>query len=146
MSFAQLIEFVLALLSMVLASAPPTWAVLEARHAAGDPLVVGGYVSAYGHEPTLGTLQYRLHAGDIPADFQYDTLVAVADCGRVGHSGWLVAGGGEVALRALAYDCAGPDAAAWMNSEPISVEIDWWAWERHPEIVHRWAYLLWDTP
>ena len=88
-----------------------------------------GYLSAYAVEPTIGTMTYRLEAGDV--ELGHDVYLAVADCSRIGEVGEISIGGGEW-LDYQVFDCLGADAGYdWMAANNIIAEVDYWSWQRH---------------
>jgi len=101
-----------------------------------------GYLSAYAEVPTVGTVAYRQEVGDIPQDLRpYDVLIAVADCSRIGKEATLYTAVGP--LRALVIDCAGNDGTpSWMEENRIIAEIDYYSWQRWPELVGSAAVLV----
>lgn len=103
-----------------------------------------GHVSAYEKAPTDATYRYRVSIGDLePGDlYRYDALVATRDCGLIGREGLLFPIDSPRPMRVKVFDCAGDDGGyEWMGREQIVVEIDWYAWQRRPEIVYGWAAL-----
>ena len=106
-----------------------------------DIHIESGYLSAYAELPTVATLAYRQEVGDIPQDIsQYDALIAVADCSLIGREALLYTEIGT--MTAIIYDCAGNDGTpTWMAENRIVAEVDYWTWQRHPEIVGGAAIL-----
>ncbi len=95
-----------------------------------------GYLSAYGKSPTDGTLLYRQDTGQIPYDLSpYDVFIAVLDCSDIGKNAILYAGNLE--LNALVFDCAGVEdgGADWMIQGNYIAEIDYYTWQKYPELV-----------
>lgn len=94
-----------------------------------------GFLSAYAELPTVATVEYRQEIGDLPHDIsKYDVLIAVADCGLIGKEGVLHTIVGS--LKAIVFDCAGNDGTpSWMEENNIVAEIDYWTWQKYPELV-----------
>ena len=100
--------------------------------------ILFGFISAYAQGPTDATLQYR---GMWPADPKLDGYIAVADCGRIGQYAKLGTAAGVLNVRV--FDCGGDDGGhSWMIENNIVVEVDWYLWERYPEIVGGKAKLV----
>lgn len=94
--------------------------------------MVTGWLSQYGEAPTVATIAYRQSVGDLPLDLSpFDGFVAVADCGRIGDTGWLSIRGGPLE-RIAVFDCAGADGTAqWMDGNNIIAEVDFFMARRH---------------
>lgn len=89
------------------------------------PAHSSGVLSYYDAEPTQATVEVRQSWGHIPDDLSgYDVLLAVPDCGRVGHEAILVVGSDF--YKALVFDCGGDDGGHdWMIDNGIVAEVDW---------------------
>lgn len=101
-----------------------------------------GHLSAYDKTPTDATIAYRQELGQIPTELSgYDTLVAVLDCGRVGQEVHIVTSHGK--LNGLVFDCAGQADGGydWMVENSIVAEVDWYTWEKHPELIGQEAIV-----
>jgi len=100
-----------------------------------------GYLSAYGQQPTDATIQYRQATNQIPPNLaQYDGVIAVADCSLIGQHAILHTPHAD--LDVIIFDCAGRDGGlAWMLKHNILAEIDYYLWQKHPDIVHQKAAL-----
>ena len=106
-----------------------------------NTIIFLGILSAYALWPTLGTIAYRQDLGQIPQDLSmYDALVAVDDCGLIGHEATLYAGDRE--FSALVFDCAGSDSTDYLSDGndlttpfKISAEVDYHFWKAHHDIV-----------
>lgn len=102
-----------------------------------------GYLSAYAQTPTDATLAYRQEVGDVPYDVsQYDVLIAVLDCRLIGDEALLYTDVGV--LKALVFDCAGVSdgGALWMLENNMIAEIDFYAWQKWPQLVGSHAVLV----
>lgn len=101
-----------------------------------------GYLSAYDERPTLATIAYRQDTGEIPLSLvDYDGVIAVLDCSRIGQRVLMRAGGNV--YRLLVFDCAGPPpgGSEWMIANRIVGEVGYGFRMAHPELVHGWAEL-----
>ena len=107
--------------------------------------MVTGWLSQYGKAPTVGTIAYRQSVGDLPLDLTpFDGFVAVADCGRIGDTGWLSIRGGPLE-RIAVMDCAGDaETVSWMSSNSILAEVDYWTAERYGLDGGDSAIIFWD--
>jgi hypothetical protein len=100
-----------------------------------------GVLSAYGEAPTYGTIAYRQDAHQIPMDLSpYDVLLAVDDCGLIGHEATLTVE--DVTYTGMIFDCAGSDGAEFFSdgddmSTPwkLAADVDYDFWMKHPELV-----------
>ena len=101
---------------------------------AGIPM--SGFLSQYGYEPTVATIAYRQDIGDLPLDMsRYDGVVAVSDCGLIGHEGRLTVDGRR--YRIIIFDCAGDvDTVQWFHEDRIICEVGFMLAEKL-EIVGR---------
>lgn len=102
-----------------------------------------GYISAYDYNPTVGTINYRLDEGSIPAWYSlYDGVVAVQDCDRVGQSALLYVG--DERFNVLVFDCAGIEDGgyAWMEDNNVLAEVGYFLRQASPHIVHSHARLV----
>lgn len=98
-----------------------------------------GYLSAYAQTPTDTTLAYRIEHGQIDPDTQYDALIAVYDCWRVGQTATLHTIYGS--FTALVFDCANDadGGQAWMIAGGYVAEVDWYTWQEWPGLIGSWA-------
>ena len=97
-----------------------------------------GHLSAYDKTPTDATIAYRQELGQIPVDLSgYDTLVAVLNCERIGQEVHVITSRGK--LNGIVFDCAGQEDGGytWMVENNIVAEVDFYTWERHPELIGR---------
>lgn len=104
-----------------------------------------GYLSAYGKLPTDATLQHRQELAQIPSDLsKFDTYIAVLDCTNIGATGKLHTISGR--LNVLVFDCAGTEdgGADWMIENNYVAELDYYTWERYPELIGTVATLMLD--
>jgi hypothetical protein len=105
-----------------------------------------GYLSAYNQLPTAATTEYRQKIGDIPKDLsRYDALLAVDDCGRIGHEAKLFAGG--QVFEAIVFDCGGAEPGggwSWMQKNNIVAETDYWFWQKYPELIFGHAKIVYQ--
>ena len=99
-----------------------------------------GFLSAYALGPTVGTINYRQDNGQIPHDLSpYDALLAVDDCGLIGHEATLTAG--DDIYTGLVFDCAGGDGAQHFSDGnadtpwKLAADVDYGFWMQHPELV-----------
>lgn len=102
-----------------------------------------GYLSAHAQLPTDATLEYRQELGQIPTDLsQFDVYIAVLDCTKIGDTGKLYTDVGI--LDVLVFDCAGIEdgGANWMVRNNYIAELDYYTWERHPELIGTEAILV----
>lgn len=95
-----------------------------------------GYISAYQQSPTDGTLAYH----NIERDPNV-VYIAVRDCDDHGKTGTLTVNG--MAYPVYVFDCAGwyDGGLIWMYRNNVIVEVDWYTWQKHPELVHAWGKL-----
>jgi len=104
---------------------------------------VSGYLSAYDKNPTVYTIEYRQSTGEIPHDLSgYDGVITVLDCGRIGQEAILAIG--EKTIKTIVFDCAGQSDGgyAWMVENNIVAEVGWGIAQKHPEIVHKKATVI----
>jgi len=121
-----MMKIILGLMSLLLVTAKP------------ERVIMSGWLSAYGHSPTVGTIEYRKSVGDLPQDItKYDGLIAVKDCGLVGKDATLYTASGKFHVKV--FDCAdrsGSDGTvSWMESNSIVAEVGYFLWDSYPEIV-----------
>lgn len=106
---------------------------------------ISGYLSAYGKEPTDATLINRQEWGQIPHDLSgFDSYIAVLDCTKIGATGKLHTNAGTLSV--LVFDCAGTEdgGADWMVRNNYVAELDYYTWERYPELIGTAAILVLD--
>ncbi len=102
----------------------------------------GGYLSAYGQQPTDGTIAYYQELGMIPQDLSdYDGVVAVFDCWRIGDTAVLTVG--DEVFNVIVFDCAGvaDGGQDWMINGGYLAEIGYYMWEKYPHIVGKYATI-----
>ena len=99
-----------------------------------------GILSAAGPTPTNATLALRQEWGQVPQDVSGYALIAVDDCGLIGHPGHMYAGN-EV-YPVIVYDCAGEEGTQYFSngnddSTPykLSADAGWDFWKAHPDVV-----------
>ncbi len=109
---------------------------LATHNAQAQPQQAAGWLSAYDKRPTDATLKY--HGLNLRG---VDGAVAVADCGRIGQRATLRTVVGD--LQVVVFDCGGgaDGGHAWMMRNNIVAEVDWYLWQRHPQLVGSWATL-----
>lgn len=85
-----------------------------------------GYFSQYARIPSEATIAIRQEWRQLPADLSpWPVRLAVADCGRIGATGWAWMDG-QPAERAIVFDCSGHDhTTAWMEAANIIAEVDY---------------------
>ena len=88
--------------------------------------MVTGWLSQYGESPTIATIEYRQMIGDLPVDLTpFDGFIAVANCGRIGDTGWLSINGGPLE-RIAVFDCSGHiETTTWMSANQIIAEVSY---------------------
>ena len=103
-----------------------------------------GFLSGYGQLPTDATLAYRIEHGWIAADVEYDVLIAVYDCWRVGDTATLHTIYGS--FNALIFDCANDADGGqdWMKDGGYVAELGWYAWQEYPGLIGSWAEVDYD--
>ena len=105
-------------------------------------VIFTGILSAYCLWPTAATLEYRQALGQLPPDVSgYDVMLAVNDCGLIGHEATMVAG--DLEFDAIIFDCTGADGVDFFSmgnddTTPykLAADADYWFWQAHPDIVH----------
>lgn len=106
---------------------------------------ISGFLSAYGQLPTDATLENRQRWDQIPNDLsRFDAYIAVLDCTKIGATGKLHTISGT--LNIIVFDCAGIEdgGADWMVRNNYVAELDFYTWEKHPELIGTEAILVLD--